>query len=62
MGMLPKLSESDLVRTDFTDSTAWEHAGRPVLTAPIARLRGAALRHGYPLRANASPRGELRAR
>jgi hypothetical protein len=26
MGMLPKLSESDLVRTDFTDSTAWEHA------------------------------------
>jgi hypothetical protein len=25
---------------DFTDSTAWEHAGRPVLTAPIAR-RGA---------------------
>jgi hypothetical protein len=26
MGMLPKLSESDLVRTEFTDSTAWEHA------------------------------------
>jgi hypothetical protein len=40
MGMLPKLSESDLVRTDFTGSTAWEQAGRPVLTAPIAR-RGA---------------------
>jgi hypothetical protein len=40
---LPKLSESDLVRTDFTDftdSTVWEQASRPVLTAPIAR-RGA---------------------
>jgi hypothetical protein len=40
MGMLPKLSESDLVRTDFTGSTAWEQASRPVLTAPVAR-RGA---------------------
>jgi len=29
MGMLPKLSESDLVRTDFADSTAWEQASRP---------------------------------
>jgi hypothetical protein len=41
MGMLPKLSESDLVRTDFTDSTAWEQASRPALTAPIAGRRGA---------------------
>src|ERR1700733_3603234 len=29
VGMLPKLSESDLVRADFTDSTAWEHAAAP---------------------------------
>jgi hypothetical protein len=41
MGMLPKLNESDLVRTDFTDSTAWEQASRPALTAPIAGRRGA---------------------
>jgi hypothetical protein len=41
MGMFPKLSESDLVRPDFTDGTAWEQASRPALTAPIAARRGA---------------------
>jgi hypothetical protein len=49
MGMLPKLSESDLVRTDFTDSTAWEYAGHPRAHGADCASRGVRTKMGIVL-------------